>query len=137
MAKLEAGEVLDYVNALENDYAILRGEKDQHNDLTFLRAMPKLPKDLARDAQVNMLSPAILDAANIITSDLLTFPTEITRVQLATEPNGCVPQAHKRKADQLEACDAVWWTLLNPNRRLDNMVIRRQLLEPVAVIIME
>jgi hypothetical protein len=137
MTELNASEVLDSVNALEADYGIFRGEREDRIKQYALRSMPQLPKNFARDAQVNIMTPNLINAVKVVRSDLLTFPTEITVVPMADGGRGEVTAAHKRKADTLEKAHAIGWTMLNPNRQLDRNVIWRQLIEPCAVVVLE
>lgn len=137
MADLSIAEVIDAVETLRNDYSVMRGERDDSVDVYSRRRIPKLPRNLARDAQVNMLSPEMVDATNVIRSDVLGFSTEVQCIPLARDPGGAVPADHKRKADHLEKADALFLSRIDRNKRLTSMILWRQCNEPLAVVMLE
>lgn len=137
MSELSSTEVIERVNALQHDFNVLREEALDRLNVYRMMKVPNLPKDLARNVQVNILSPEVRQAAHTIRSQLLTFPTEITCTPTERDPGGAVLDAHKRKADNVEKVDAIFWTRVNPNRRLDRATYWRQLVQPLAIWVFE
>jgi len=134
---LNASEVIANVESLTRDYAKLRDERDIGLGLFNMRTRPRLPKDLARDAQVNMLSPELIDATSILIATISSFPTEIQELPLARTPGGAVPAGDKRKADNLEQADAVFLSKLHKYHRLRTRLIGRMANEPLAIVMLE
>lgn len=134
---LSHAEVIDYVETLRRDYSVMTLERDDRVDLYSMRRIPKLPKDLARNEQVNILSPDVKHVSKGIRSFLLTFLTEIMCQPTARDEAGVVLDADKRRADSLEKAAAVFLAGINPNRELENNVIWSQLVEPCALIVFE
>jgi hypothetical protein len=134
---LTAAEVIERVTTLEQDYNVFRGEAEDKTDLYALRRIPELPDDLARDSQINILSPDLRWAAHTVRSQCLTFPTEVNCIPTAMEPSGSVSAADKRKADNVERGDTIFWSKLNEHRRIDRPMYWRQCVQPLACFIFE
>lgn len=134
---LTAGEVIEYVTTLQQDFSVFRTEAERDTLVAMMNLVPDLEEDFARDTQVNILGGDPIDAGQKIRSQVLTFPTSFTTLATTGEPGGTVPQALQRKSDNLERINALYWSKVNRNRRLDRRRLWRQLFQPLAVFVQE
>lgn len=134
---LTSGEVIDRVEALRSLNATLRLEAQDSIASYGLRSIPKLPRDLARTAQVNILSPELIYATKAIRSFIMSFVTEITCLPTARDSSGYLSDPIKNKADDLEKAGAMWLASINPNRHLEQNGIWSQCVTPAAIFVLE
>jgi hypothetical protein len=130
-------EVYEQVLALEADFVTFRGEDEDRIDLYAMRRSVELAEDIAREAQVDILSPDVIWAANTIRSDLLAMDTEITCTPTARDERGGIRAEDQRRADAVERASAVWWNRQDEGRRLSRPVIWRQLVNRLGIVIFE
>ena len=133
---LTFSEITELANTLHNKFATLRKDAEARYNLFSLRREPEIPDDLAREGQVNVLSPLVEHSANSIRADLMMNPTEFVVIPLARD-NGKVREDDQTKSDNLERALAVIWNQLNDGRRIDKEIIWHQLVSPFGVMVLE
>lgn len=130
-------EIYDQVIALEADFVTFRGEDEQRVDLYTMRRSVDLIEDIARDGQVDILSPDLIYEASKIRADLLAMPVEFTCYPTGRDERGGIKHRDQVRADLIERATAVWWGQQNRGKRLDTSVIWRQLIDRLAIVILE
>lgn len=134
---LSYNEIMDSVLSLEIDFKPLRDDARNRYALYTRRREPDISPEIAREGQVDMLSPMVTYAANTIRADLLMNPTEFMTIPLARERDGRIPKDDAKKADNLERALAIIWSRINDGRRVDREIIWHQLVSPFGVMILE
>lgn len=129
-------EINDLVRTLEASFEQLRREALSRYELYAMRQPVKLPTDVTRLGQVDVLSPLLEHAAMTLRADMILNPTEFTVVPTGRGRDGAVPHADSVKADVLEKGSAVIWNKLNHGRAVDLEVVWHQLLSPFGVMIL-
>src|SRR3989304_6115609 len=133
---LTASQVIEYVQVLEHDYATFAKEEKDRLALYGLYKVPDLPEDLKRGAQVNVLSPDLMDAAHTVRPDLRPMQTEITVLPQARDEKGMIPERDKDKADTAEHAFAIILATIDHDRRLSRNVIWRQLINRLGIFVL-
>lgn len=130
-------EIIEIADTLDRQFLELQNDAKRRYDLYTLRKSPIIPDDIAREGQVNIISPLVPHSAHTIRADLMMNPTEFTVVPLARETDGRIPKEHERLADNLEKSLAIIWGNLNDGRRIDREIIWHQLCSPFGVMLLE
>lgn len=137
MALKSETEVIADCEALLRETQDLRTEAERYEKLHGMYLLPKLPKDLAREEAVYLLSPDVMFEAYKTVSKVMGFDTEIEAVPQERTAAGTVSTAIQNKVDLIEKGAAVWLYRIDPDRATDGRVWHRQLVEPCAITVLE
>ena len=130
-------EITEQASAIFNSFKDLHDDARRRYSLYTLRRSPVIAEDIAREGQVNVLSPLIIHSAHTIRADLMMNPTEFMVTPLARDTGGSIIKDHVRKGDNLEKALAILWSQVNEGRRVDREIIWHQLVSPFGVMVLE
>ncbi len=138
MAKeMTTSQVTEQATAIHSQFTNLRLDAERRYKQYTLRKNPTIPEDIAREGQINVLSPLVIHSAHSIRADLMMNPTEVIVTPLAREAGGGLNREHVKMADNLEKSMAILWSTLNEGRRVDREIIWHQLVSPFGVMLLE
>lgn len=130
-------EVVEFVESLLRESQQLRNEADRYERVGSMYMLPKLPKDLARDEAVYVLSPDVIHEARETRAKIMTFDSEIEVRALRRTAANTVSRADQKAIDDMESAGAMFLRMLDPNGYQKSDTTQRQLVEPLAVSILE
>ncbi len=134
---LTAKQVLEYSTALLAETQQTREDAERFEKVHGGYLLPRLPPDLARDEAVYVLAYDVMHEAREIKSRIMTFEEEIQCLPTSRTTSHTIPEQDKTAADKLERSGAIFLSRLDPNLRLKAAVTDRQLVEPLAIVVLE
>ncbi len=134
---LTAKEVIEYSTALLAETQQTRDDAERFEKVHGGYLLPRLPPDLARDEAVYVLAYDVMHEAREIKSRIMTFEEEIQCLPTSRTTSHTIPEQDKAATDKLERAGAIFLSRLDPNLRLKAAVTDRQLVEPLAIAVLE